>query len=702
MTRPQAIRRALLPMLVVALPACGGGGGGASVKASPVALSFPAGAATTDAETIAIRGSVALTPPISSVKVNGVDAVSSDGFATFFADVPLSTGTHDVLVSVFRPNLPVQLFTFEDRVTRVDPIVVDVADALYDPANDRLLLADRAAHAIVAVDVATGARTSLSDFERGAGFNMIHPISLAVDATGKTAWVLDEESDLVLAVDLVHGDRTALSGGGFGSGPLFGRPVGVAFDPTFHVLLVADADLDAVFSVDVSNGKRTLLSDATHGSGPAFSSPADVIADPAAGRILVTDSSQRAVFAVNPFDGERKVLSDFTHGAGPFFDNPADLSLDLAHGTILVTDVSTERVFSVGRVDGDRTILTEDETGSGTQIGRPGALSADLHGKCYVFDQGERKLVRLDPVTLERDRFVELPAVGAGPSLDQGERVAVDALARLAWVVVNEPPAIVQVDLATGARAILSDATHGAGRPLVDPRALALDPARRRLLVGDDSDDSLWSVSLENGARTLLSVEPVVAGNDLHRTFEIVLDETHGRALLVQNDDLILAVDLKSGARSEFSFDDPVVFGATRMDGGALDLENNRLLVHDQAIGLFACALTDGARTLLSALVGNSGQDGGSGMTFDAPGNRFLLTPRSPLPSGVGQIVVTDGDLDMISSSDAFGRGRGPASHRAVTLAVDAARGSAIVRDDEIDALFEVDLESGDRVIVSR
>jgi hypothetical protein len=56
----------------------------------------------------------------------------------------------------------------------------------------------------------------------------------------------------------------------------------------------------------------------------------------------------------------------------------------------------------------------------------------------------------------------------------------------------------------------------------------------------------------------------------------------------------------------------------------------------------------------------------------------------------------------MISSSDDFGRGRGPTSHRAVTLAVDAARASAIVRDDEIDALFEVDLVTGDRVLVSR
>lgn len=701
MTRLPAIRRALLPMLAVALPACGGGGGGANAKASPVALSFPSGNATTDAETIAIRGSVALLPPISSVKVNGIDAVSSDGFATFFAEVPLSTGVHDVLVAVFQPNLPAQLFTFADRVTRVDPIVVDVADAIHDVAHDRLLLADRSSHAIVAVDAVTGARTVLSDFEHGVGHNMIRPISLAVDATGKTAWVIDDDGDLLLAVNLVNGDRTQFSGGGVGSGPAFVRPVGVAFDSTLNVLLVADADLVALFSVDL-NGKRTILSDATHGSGPLFSSLVDVVADPPAGRVLVTDSSQRAVFAVNTFTGERKVLSDFTHGDGPSFDEPADLSLDPAHDAILVTDRSSERVFSVDRIDGTRTVLVEDEPGGGTQIGRPGATTADLHDQCFVWDASERKLVRLDPATLERDRFVELPAVGAGPSLDQGERVAVDAISGLAWVVVNEPPAVVQVDLATGARAILSDATHGAGRPLVDPRAIAFDPARRRLLVGDDSDDSLWSVSLRNGARTLLSVEPVVAGNDLHRTFEIVLDATHGRALLVQNDDLILAVDLRSGARSEFSFDDPVVFDASRMDGGALDLPNDRLLVHDQELGLFSCALSDGARTLESALVGNGGQDGGSGMAFDAPGNRFLLTPRLPQPSGVGRIVVTDGDLEMISSTDVFGRGRGPTLHKAVTLAFDDARGVAVVRDEDVDALFEVDLVSGDRTIISR
>jgi hypothetical protein len=229
-----------------------------------------------------------------------------------------------------------------------------------------------------------------------------------------------------------------------------------------------------------------------------------------------------------------------------------------------------------------------------------------------------------DPVTLSATARRAAPAV-APTSLDRGERVAVDPLARLAWVVVEDPPAVVQVNLATGARSILSDATHGAGRQLVEPRAIAFDAARRRLLVGDDDDDSLWSVSLKNGARTLLSVEPVVAGNDLHRTSEIVPDATHA-ALLVQSDDRS-SPSTATGARSEFSFEDPVA-SRRRMDGGA-PISRTTASVHDQAPGFRA--LSDGARTPLSARGREQRPDGGSGRR-STPNKCFPLTLRALLP----------------------------------------------------------------------
>jgi hypothetical protein len=221
------------------------------------------------------------------------------------------------------------------------------------------------------------------------------------------------------------------------------------------------------------------------------------------------------------------------------------------------------------------------------------------------------------------------------------------------------------------------------------------------LLVADDSDGSLWAVSTSDGSRTLLSRETVAPGDHPHGTAEIVIDKQHGRALLVQSQDLILAVDLAKGERSEFSFADPTVPDATHMDGGVLDPDNDRLLVHDQEIGLFAAALRDGTRTLLSAAVGNGGQDGGSGLAPDAPHRRVLITPRAPLITGVGAVDLKDDDFEPISTDELANLGRGPTLNKAVTLAFDSANQIVIVRDQKTSALFEVDLVSGDRALLS-
>jgi DNA-binding beta-propeller fold protein YncE len=701
MTRPQAIRRALLPMLVVALPACGGGGGGSAAQASPVALSFPAGNATTDAETITIRGSVALTPPISSVKVNGVDAVSSDGFAHFSTTIPLSSGVHDLLVAVLRPNLPTETFLFEERVTRIDPIVGDPTDVAFDAAKGRLLVLDRSGHSIVAVDPASGARTLLSDHDHGSGTIPNDPISFDVDSDGAFAFVLDGANDSILKVNLANGTRMLLSGAGAGLGPDFVLPAAVAFDPVAERLLVADAGHDGVLAVNLKTGTRSIVSNDGHGSGPLPFLPSDLVVDAPTNRALVSDTDSRSILAIDLASGDRTVLSDFTHGSGDAFVSPIAVALNPFFGTLLVVDESLGRVVAVDLASGNRSILVDDEEGTGTEIGLPRAAAADVFGVHYVVDGSDDSLVRFDLLAQERVNFVEPPAVGSGPSLRRAGRVALDPVARVAWVAVEEPPAVVRVDLATGLRTPFSDAAHGQGKPFVEPVAIALDAARGRLLVADDDDDSLWSVSLRDGSRSLLSVEPDVPGFDLHVNFEVVIDDVHGRALLVQNRDLIVAVDLATGARSEFSFDDPVVFGATRMDGGALDLAHGRLLAHDQELGLFAASLADGTRSFVSTLVGGSGQDGGSGLAPDPAQERILITPRSPLPSGVGAVDPASGGLSMISTSD-LGVGAGPVLDNAVALAPDFARGVALVFDSGTHALFEVDLETGDRVIVSR
>jgi hypothetical protein len=74
------------------LTACGGGGGSSTPTTDTVApaatVVFPPDNAFTDATTLTITGTATDSSSISAVQVNGVDATTSDGFATWQAVLP--------------------------------------------------------------------------------------------------------------------------------------------------------------------------------------------------------------------------------------------------------------------------------------------------------------------------------------------------------------------------------------------------------------------------------------------------------------------------------------------------------------------------------------------------------------------------------------------------------------------------------------
>ncbi len=96
-----------LTLLAVALTGCGGGGGTATAPDStPDSFSF---APVVDASKnsmvvsapIVVRGTAADTEnPVTAVRINGVDAVSSDGYATWTATVPLTAGENTLVLEL--------------------------------------------------------------------------------------------------------------------------------------------------------------------------------------------------------------------------------------------------------------------------------------------------------------------------------------------------------------------------------------------------------------------------------------------------------------------------------------------------------------------------------------------------------------------------------------------------------------------------
>lgn len=177
--------------------------------------------------------------------------------------------------------------------------------------------------ALIHVDPATGARTSLADnVSHAPDEPLTRPEDVAVAPSGTIYVVQDGEGKgdvfslgangvLAPVAHLPHDPQHFASG----------KPRGITAAPDGR-LLVTEGDLfdnggGSVVAVDPGNGSATTISDNTN-PGPPLTLPQGIALDPS-GAILVTDLSapdgKSAVFRIDPATGARTTLS--ANGAPP-------------------------------------------------------------------------------------------------------------------------------------------------------------------------------------------------------------------------------------------------------------------------------------------------------------------------------------------------------------------------------------------------
>lgn len=199
------------------------------------------------------------------------------------------------------------------------------------PRDGAVLVADGGAEALFSVDLATGARATLS-----TGF-------LPTDAAFLGPRILATESDAgeLVEVDPATGDRTLVAGGlqfpravvvdeamgrayvlQAGASPLVAIDVatgavtpipapglvdgkGLALDAEHGRLFVTDDQSDMLFVLEVASG----LFSALGGDGPRWAGPNGAAFDPARGLVLVADAGRGALFAAEPASGARVIVS---------------------------------------------------------------------------------------------------------------------------------------------------------------------------------------------------------------------------------------------------------------------------------------------------------------------------------------------------------------------------------------------------------
>lgn len=706
--------------------ACGGGGGsddddGADSTAPIARILFPPAQGVTEAETITVTGTASDAGTITLVRVNGVDAASSDGFATWRAQVPLAPGVNQLTVETGDQAGNMNANAAGASLLN-QPVYTSPSDMLLDAVRNRLVIFDLRLRALLGVDLVDSSRIEISgpdETPAGIAFSRLGP--LAYDGAGDRYIVAENATNptkSLHAVDPATGVRSVVSSPTVGGGSAISTNIrSIAFDDSLGAgaerVLVLD-DSRRVYAVDLASGVRSVVSeDGMTGSGDPLFSPQAVVVDPANDRALVNivGGTSPGIVSVDLATGDRTLISP---GGGL-----SALALDAANERLYAISGSTivKIILTAGMNLGDRSTLSGGGAGSGPDLFSPNAIVLDAAAdRLLVADNGLDAVVAVDIGSGDRN-IIDDNDFGSGVAYNLS-LVEIELDPDSDQVFVYDRDRILRVGLDSGVRTIVTDDSDFQGNQVGGIAAgIALDLENNQMLVATDNPGSgvgrLIGADLTTGDRSVVaSPSP-----DAHQVSSIIRDTTTARAITVistPNKPRLNQIDLVTGAESAFSgsiLGLPAVgagddFQFIPLGGIALDVANDRVLVMQDwgsFFRLFAVDLATGDRSL--ALLANEAPEFGNilgKMVLDTTRNRLLILDERNEIVDLPAVVYIDLDDDSRATLSNADIGEGVEFRTPRDIAFHPGRDLAVVLDRGLNALVAVDLESGDRVLFSK
>lgn len=268
-----------------------------------------------------------------------------------------------------------------------------------------------------------------------------------------------------------------------------------------------------------------------------------------------------------------------------------------------------------------------------------------------------------------------------------------------------------QVDPAAARRDVLM-----APAPMYAPEVVALDTPRDRALVIDGYRNALLTVDLTTGTRRVVYVPPDTLAPSTRTLLPHLMSPqppTHplvDAAVLGNEGQRALAVARRAMFSVELASGKATVISDVRTGTGpvfaqlvdaAVDAPQGRALVLDASPGaLLAVDLTTGARTVVSDAATGSGPTlrMTSALALDAAAGRAFVAGGIGETAALVAVDLDTGDRTLISGPE---RGSGPALGNPKDVALDPAGNRALITDWVLGGLVAVDLATGDRTLVS-
>jgi ABC-type glycerol-3-phosphate transport system substrate-binding protein len=162
----------LTAALLLTLTACGGGSSAPStataatsvdvLNAPAAKITFPTPFLATEGDSIIVRGTASHPNEITVVRVNGIDATSTDNFATWQAPLTLTPGFNDLTVETGDIALNANMAATSARINAYGVAFSSPYGVVLDSANNRALVIADGLGALVAVDLVNGQRVFVS------------------------------------------------------------------------------------------------------------------------------------------------------------------------------------------------------------------------------------------------------------------------------------------------------------------------------------------------------------------------------------------------------------------------------------------------------------------------------------------------------------------------------------------------------------
>jgi len=653
----------LLVLLSLILVGCG-------ASDEPIAsITFPPHSSFTTAASVIATGTSNV-DSVKSLRVNGVNATSNDGFAHWQAIVPLSSGINTLNVETFDESGNSVENTAQSKIEK-RLFFSELNGVFVDSANDRILVVDQGLDALISVDNNTGKALFITDK------NSLDPQQ-----------EINLYTDIVVDVSRNHAFILATNG------PIVDVTTSVA----------------RILSVDLGDGSIEVLSSSIFpNSVSSLVDPTAMVVDSDKNRILVIDKFLKAVIAVDIESGERTVLSGpGTPDGGVQFQLPTTIAIDHENQRLFIVDVGLGSIISVNLVSGERSLFLRNQI---LAIGEERLL-----GKAFTFElENDRVLLTSSDTLMELSLITgsvtNMSTAMTGLSIANSSNIALDRDRNRVVVTSLAIPSIVAIDLSNGKRISLSSNSSYVGNStFTSIEDAVFDSTNDSILFIDsesDGDHRIMSLDINSGERSTITVLQDLIS--LQGVQQIVVDSSNNIALIADRiTNRVIAINLASGAQNIFSVIEGGETSALLLNpqDSVFDQENNRILTlgeFNNVRRIVAIDLNTGLTSLFaeSSFLGNGFNFSNStNLVLDSTGNRVLLLDKTPTNDSVIIAIDLRTGVGGRLFDEQVGVGEFPLPSPA-GIAIDTDTNQLFVLESSNSVVIAIDLVSGERRVFS-